>query len=153
MAVRERKQTAQALLRRLPRLLVVDPAPASARQLSQLLQGWGAVTAQASTPEAALAALSQRRFEMILLSLHMPGLNGVEMIAEVRRGGANSTTPVIALTSAPRSPRVKRALEAGANDALALPSTVRSMARLCWYWLKLDQYPSARNVKGKGKER
>jgi CheY-like chemotaxis protein len=148
MVVREKK--ALAAIRRLPRLLVVEASPGSSKQLSQLLRGWGTITVLATTPGSALKMIREHGFAMILLSLNMPGLNGVELIETVRRGSPNSTTPVIALTTSERSVRARRALEAGANDTLVLPTSVRALARICWYWLKMDQYPkqgaSVRNV-------
>jgi CheY-like chemotaxis protein len=130
-------------IRTLPTVLVIESNPTVVTQLSQLLRGWGALTVPVNKGNTVGPLLEKQHFDLILLSLQMPDVGAPELTARLRQGGVNSTTPIIAMASATRNKEIRRVLEAGANDTLALPTSVRALARICWYWLKLDQYPKA----------
>ncbi len=60
--------------------------------------------------------------ELILMDINMPGMNGIETVAAVRRQPQFAEIPIIAmLTSSPDPRDIDRAEEAGANDYLQKP--------------------------------
>jgi CheY-like chemotaxis protein len=132
-----------------PKVLVIESNPIVATQLQGLMRGWGAVTVPVATREAAGPLLEQQRFDLMLVSMQVPDVDAAALTSWIRLGGLNSTTPIIAMANAASARETRRALEAGANDTLALPTSVRALARICWYWLKLDQYPKAPPAKKK----
>jgi CheY-like chemotaxis protein len=84
------------------RLLVVDDHPTNRRILSLQAQTWGMVCVAAASPEAALALLRQgQRFDLAVLDMHMPGMDGAALAAalcaEHARQGQHF--PLILLTS------------------------------------------------------
>jgi putative nucleotidyltransferase with HDIG domain len=67
------------------RVLVVDDESAACKLLSVILSPPAFRCATADSGEEALVALQRERFDAIVSDLHMPGLSGMELLAEVRR--------------------------------------------------------------------
>ena len=71
-------------------------------------------TLEAACYEEAAPLLEQERPDLILIDYHMPGLDGVRAIQEIRR--TNYSIPIIVLTIEEREAIVNRFFEAGADD-------------------------------------
>src|SRR5712692_3349148 len=67
------------------RVLVVDDEPAANKLLSLFLGPPAFHCTTASNGEAALAALQRKQFDAVISDLQMPGISGMELLAEVRR--------------------------------------------------------------------
>ena len=67
------------------RVLVVDDEPAACKLLSLILGPPTFQCTSASNGEEALVALQSGRFEAIISDLQMPGISGMELLAEARR--------------------------------------------------------------------
>jgi two-component system OmpR family response regulator/two-component system alkaline phosphatase synthesis response regulator PhoP len=76
---------------------------------------------------AALAALAQTRFDLVLLDLMLPGVDGVSVCRAMRRGGPNADTPVLMLTARREESDKVLGLESGADDYLAKPFGLREL--------------------------
>jgi two-component system response regulator QseB len=70
----------------------------------------------------ALAALQASTFDLVILDLGLPGLDGLEVLRRVRAGGA--ATPVLVLSARDTPPERVLGLDAGADDYLAKPFDV-----------------------------
>src|SRR3954447_4247958 len=81
------------------RLVLADDHPIVLAGLAHLLDADGGfvVLAQASTGEAAVAAVRQHRPDVLVLDLRMPGLDGLAVLAALRKEG--SPTRVVVLTA------------------------------------------------------
>jgi PAS domain S-box-containing protein len=102
------------------RILVVDDVPADARLVAALLEAAG--YAHVACIGDAAAALQRHRgepFDLILLDLLMPGMDGLQFLEALRAGEDRGAVAAIVMTSA--HDQVKRALEAGARDFIAKP--------------------------------
>lgn len=101
------------------RILVVEDDPKTARFLKQGLEEEGhAVDIAADGDEGAyLGHLNP--YDLILLDIQLPGRNGLELAAELRREGVE--TPILMLTGRDSTPDVVRGLNAGADDYLTKP--------------------------------
>ena len=103
------------------------------------------------TGEAALAlvAADAGRFELVILDVMLPGIDGFGVVASFRRSGA--FVPVLMLTARGRPEDVLRGFEAGADDYLAKPfelpiliARVQGLLRRReWFRLGLDRQPAA----------
>jgi len=71
---------------------------------------------------AALAALSASDFDLVVLDLGLPGLDGLEVLRRLRAGG--TATPVLVLTARGATAERVRGLDAGADDYLVKPFDV-----------------------------
>jgi len=101
------------------RILVVDDEPAILRFLRAGLGSQGYVVAEATTGEAALEAIRQRRADLVVLDLGLPDIDGLEVIRRIRDSGA--TVPIIVLSSRGEEAVKVTALDAGADDYVTKP--------------------------------
>ena len=72
---------------RVPTVLIVDDNVALAENLAEILASEGLATASVATPEAALARVSEGDVAALITDFRLPGMNGADLIAEVRRRG------------------------------------------------------------------
>jgi two-component system KDP operon response regulator KdpE len=99
-------------------ILVVDDEAQLRRALRLVLRANGFCVAEAETGQAALDALASRRFELIILDLVLPDIDGVEVCQSLRRW---SRLPVIVLSAHGEEEMKVRALGAGADDFVTKP--------------------------------
>ncbi len=103
------------------RILVVDDTPANLKLLSGLLGSRGYEVETAADGASALAAIAQRRPDLVLLDVMMPGLSGYDVCRRIRAEPATALLPVVMCTSLdPQQERVN-GIEAGADDFLSKP--------------------------------
>jgi class 3 adenylate cyclase/CheY-like chemotaxis protein len=101
--------------------LVVDDNEMNRNMLSRRLvrRGFGVETAESG--EAALRALGERSFDLVLLDVVMPGMSGLEVLRRIRQTKTMAELPVIMATARDGSRDVVHALESGANDYVTKP--------------------------------
>jgi PAS domain S-box-containing protein len=104
-------------------VLLAEDNPFNQAVMEDLLQRHGHTLRVAGDGRAALAALGQDRFDVMLLDVHMPELDGFQVIAALRarEGGSGRRLPVIALTARSAGGERERCLQAGMDDYLAKP--------------------------------
>lgn len=101
------------------RILVVDDNEINRIVASEMLSTLGVSVVLAEDGHAAVSLCRTEKFDLILMDLNMPGLDGCKATQEIRR--TDNTTPVIALTAAVLPDEVTKALQAGMNYHLAKP--------------------------------
>jgi CheY-like chemotaxis protein len=101
-------------------ILVVDDQDANVKLLQRLLSeaGYARVTST-MTPMDVAALHRKNRYDLILLDLQMPGMDGFEVMECLKGDDADSYLPVIVLTAQPA--HKLRALQAGAKDFISKP--------------------------------
>jgi two-component system nitrogen regulation response regulator GlnG len=100
-------------------VLVVDDEEAVCWALRRALEGEGLSVDVAATAEHALELLARRRPDAVILDVRLPGMDGLEAMARIRRLAPD--TPVIVATAFGNLPTAVRALEGGAFDYLTKP--------------------------------
>src|SRR5262245_13510294 len=113
-------------------LLVVDDDEGNRYVLTRLLAraGYANVAVAASGPEA-LEALRTRSFDIVLLDVLMPGLDGFEVCERLKADEATRDIPILFLTALDSTTDKMRAFAAGAVDYLTKPfQTQELMARV-----------------------
>jgi CheY-like chemotaxis protein len=84
----------------------------------------------------ALAALEQDSYDLIIMDLQMPGMNGFEATVQIRRRERSGRrTPIIALTTFTTEDDRKRCLEAGMDDHVPKPVESSSLHASIAKWL------------------
>ena len=101
------------------KVLVVEDEPKSAAYLAKGLGESGFVVDVASDGENGLVLARSGGYELIVLDVMLPGRDGLSVLAELRRGGAQ--TPVILLTARDRVQDRVLGLDQGADDYLVKP--------------------------------
>jgi two-component system KDP operon response regulator KdpE len=126
------------------RLLVVDDDPQIRRVMRVTLTAQGYEVDDAKTGEAALEKLRERRFDLVLLDMNMPGVGGVETCRDIRR---HSEIAIIMLTVRDAEADKVAALDAGADDYVTKPfSSGELLARIR---AALRRTPAAQMPKGR----
>lgn len=103
------------------RVLVVDDQPSNLRIISALLSRHGYTVHTAESGEEALDALERQSADLLLLDMMMPGMDGFELLEEVRRHPQWSSVPVVFLTAAHDRDLLLRAFDSGAVDYVTKP--------------------------------
>jgi two-component system, NtrC family, response regulator AtoC len=101
------------------RILIVDDEPLNLDLLSQELADLGHVTENAASGADALKKMRGFDPELIFLDYQMPGMNGIEVLREIRKQDKN--LPVIIITAYGTIERAVEAIKTGADDFITKP--------------------------------
>ena len=101
-------------------ILIVDDQPSNVQLLAQLLQeaGYTGVTST-QQPQEVCALHRKNHYDLILLDLQMPVMDGFQVMEELKSTMADDYLPVIVLTAQPG--HKVRALQSGAKDFVSKP--------------------------------
>lgn len=102
-------------------ILVVDDDTSNLRMASHILSEQGMRASCLKSGEDALAFLESNRPDLVLLDIHMSGMDGFETLAAMRANAATADLPVIFLTADDDAETETRGLEAGAMDFIKKP--------------------------------
>lgn len=105
-------------------ILVVDDEPAIVQLARDYLEHAGFDVLTAADGTSALATIRQRRPDLIVLDLGLPGTDGLDVTRAVRR---DSTTPIVMLTARDDELDKLLGLELGADDYLTKPFSPREL--------------------------
>ncbi|MCF7223581.1 hybrid sensor histidine kinase/response regulator [Marilutibacter chinensis] len=103
------------------RILVVDDQAANLRVVGALLTRQGYAVTTASSGDEALARCREADFDLILLDVMMPSMDGFEALAALRNAMGNGRVPVIFVTAAHDRDLLLRAFDAGVVDYVTKP--------------------------------
>ena len=107
------------------RILVLDDEPGILRMFQTALANYGYVTEAASDATAALELLAQRRFDVVVTDVHMPGCGGIDFLRRLRE--RCGPIPVIVMTGRASDETSTQARELGAFRCLTKPVMPRTL--------------------------
>ncbi len=110
-----------------PRALLVDDSPTVRRQLSVALQRMGLESEGVGSAPEALAAMADRRYELVFVDVMMPVMDGYQLTRAIKRDPATRGTPVVILTSRSSPFDLARGALAGCNSYLVKPVALQSL--------------------------
>ena len=108
-------------------ILIVEDEPAIREMVESALHSAGFATALAGDTSEADAAIRSTSPHLILLDWMLPGVGGVEFARRLRRSEATRETPIIMLTARCEEGERLQAFEAGVDDFVAKPFSVREL--------------------------
>jgi PAS domain S-box-containing protein len=121
---------APALDARPRRLLLVEDNPSNVELLRQVVALRPAWTLAVSTDGlAGLQRLLQERFDLALVDIDLPGLDGLALCRRARAEAAGASLPMLAISAAAMPSDVRRALAAGFDDHIAKPLDVVALLK------------------------
>jgi adenylate cyclase len=103
------------------RILIVDDTEATRELLARRLQREGHHVVEVANGRAALDRVAREIFDLILLDMMMPDLNGYEVLAQLKADASFRHIPVIVISALDEIDSVVRCIEAGAEDYLSKP--------------------------------
>ena len=113
------------------KILVAEDNEVNQRVITAYLNEFGYAHEIAADGKAALAAAGRQRFDIILMDIHMPELDGVSAAKRLREaGGANARVPIVALTANAMAGDRERYIRQGFSDYLAKPFTLAELAEV-----------------------
>ncbi|MCU0759846.1 MAG: response regulator [Steroidobacteraceae bacterium] len=119
-------------------MLVVEDNAVNQQLVLAMLARGGYVAEVAADGHEALALLRARRFDLVLMDLQMPGMDGLQATRELRQprsGVLDPAVPVIALTANAFAEDRARSFAAGMNDFLTKPIDPRRLQDTLAKWL------------------
>jgi two-component system, cell cycle response regulator len=127
-------------------ILIVDDEESNVSLLRQLLSEAGYTRVNSTMNSQEVCALHRKNpYDLIVLDLLMPGLDGFEVMAALKRNESDSYLPVIVITAQPG--HKLRALQAGAKDFVSKPfdlvevkSRIHNMLEVRLLYKKLGKY-------------
>jgi PAS domain S-box-containing protein len=128
------------------RILIVDDQEVNVTLLEQMLSGEGYTCVTSTmTPNEVCALHRKNRYDLILLDLQMPGMDGFQVMEALKTNAADGYLPVLVITAQPG--HKLRALQAGAKDFISKPfdlvevkTRIRNMLEVRLLYKKLENY-------------
>ena len=105
-------------------VLLAEDNPVNALLLREFLRRRGHSVVHVSTGDAAVSACAENRFDLVVMDLHMPGLDGIEATRRIRaaeKSSGSARLPIFALTADALETGRKACQEAGMNGFLTKP--------------------------------
>src|SRR3954468_22752690 len=109
-------------------ILVVDDEPGIRQSLSGVLEDEGYVVASAESGEACLEAIPGAGFELVLLDIWLPGIDGMEGLARVQERPIGERPEVVVISGHGSIEAAVRATKLGAFDFLKKPLSIDKIA-------------------------
>ncbi len=125
---------------RAARVLCVDDNPANLLLVKTLLGDMGAEVVAVDNGLAALEAVKQHTFDLVLMDVQMPGMDGrqtTEAIRHWEHTSGSAPLPIIALTAHALANEKRSLLQSGMDDYLTKPISDRQLAQVVLKWTGL----------------
>ena len=100
-------------------VLVVDDDPGHRGMLEALLGRWGLAVTSAGDGKEAVARVCERPFDVVLMDIRMPDMDGITALKEIRK--YNPAVPVVLMTAYSAVESAVEAMKSGAVDYLIKP--------------------------------
>ncbi len=134
------------------RVLIAEDDLVNQLVAAEIVRSYGYLPVVVPNGTAVLEALAAERFDAILMDCHMPGMDGFEATAEIRRREATrasshaetpSRIPIIAFTANAMRGARERCLEAGMDDYIAKPLSTERLRDVLAHWTRSAVVPRA----------
>ena len=125
-------------------ILIVDDQAVNIALLGQMLADAGYTGVSSTQNPLEVCALHRKNnYDLILLDLKMPLLDGIGVLREIKSSETLRTIPVVVLTSSTEPSDLQRAYDAGTNAYIAKPTEfaqfLAAMKHVCEFWININQ--------------
>jgi len=106
-------------------ILIVEDNDKNLKLVRDVLQVKGFSTIEAGTAEDGIKLAAERKPDLILMDIHLPGMNGIDALKVLRGDAATSKIPVIAVTASVMQQDRKLITEAGFDGYVGKPINLK----------------------------
>jgi two-component system chemotaxis response regulator CheY len=111
------------------RVLIIDDSSATRAYVRAALEEMtGMQVSEAASGFDALRILPRERFDLLLVDINMPNINGLELISFIRRSETHRDTPLLIISTEASERDRQRAMTLGATGFLPKPFTAEALA-------------------------
>lgn len=118
------------------RILVVDDNPANLKLVCEFLRGLGVEARAYNNGYDVVEACDKETFDLILMDVQMPGMDGLETTKALRARETEKRTPIVALTAHAVNEQKTQLLLAGMDDFLSKPVSEDDLKHIIDRWTK-----------------
>jgi diguanylate cyclase (GGDEF)-like protein len=119
-------------------ILVVDDDPVNLLLTCQCLSAEGYSTIEAENGESAIKSFTEKSYDLVLLDVIMPGIDGFEVCRQLRGMPGGRQVPVLIMTGLDDDVSILKAYEAGATDFITKPITWSLLIHRIRYMLRAN---------------
>ena len=131
------------------RVLVAEDSMGNQMVAEALLRKAGCDVHLVSNGQEAVQAVSKQAFDIVLMDLSMPNMDGLEATRQIRAmTGKRSRVPIIAMTANAYAEDRKMCMQVGMNDFIAKPISIDKLLDRLVHWVSVDDKPEAAPDKG-----
>jgi PAS domain S-box-containing protein len=121
------------------RILIVDDVAANRELVCAMLSVFDHDMTEAASGQEAVEAALRQPFDLILMDLQMPGMDGMAASRAIRAtSDVNRLTPIVALSANAMASHIAECAEAGMNDHIAKPIDATTLLTKVAQWTSLD---------------
>jgi two-component system cell cycle response regulator DivK len=102
-------------------ILIVEDNPRNMKLVRDVLQVKGHSTLEATTGEDGVALATEKLPDLVLMDIQLPGINGIQALAQLRSNATTAKIPVIAVTASVMQQDRKLITEAGFDGYIGKP--------------------------------
>ena len=117
------------------RVLLVEDNAINQQVARELLAGLNLNVSVVDNGRAAVDAVREQRFSLVLMDIQMPEMDGYQATRQIRRAAGLQDLPIVAMTAHAMANERQRCLDAGMNDYISKPIDPRSLCRTLARWL------------------
>jgi two-component system NtrC family sensor kinase len=126
-----------------PTVLIVDDNPVQRTIARTAIERFGMRADEAVDGASALEAFASRHYDMVLLDVVMPGMDGFQVCERLREISASSSMPILMMTGLDDTASIERAYECGATDFIVKPLSPPILGHRLRYMLRAAQASAA----------
>lgn len=117
------------------RLLLVEDHPTNRKLIGDILRRAGYEVTEAQTGDEAVARARAERFDLVLMDIQLPGMDGLTAARLLRAGETTARLPILAVTAHAMAGDERRIRDAGCDGYVAKPIAYKALLaevdRLC----------------------
>ncbi|WP_347908363.1 response regulator [Pseudomonas grandcourensis] len=132
-----RSEPSEPVSSRAPKVLCVDDNPANLMLVQTLLEDMGARVLAVESGYAAVKAVQNETFDLVLMDVQMPGMDGRQSTEAIRQWESErhcTPLPIVALTAHAMANEKRALLQSGMDDYLTKPISERQLAQVVLKW-------------------
>ena len=120
------------------RILLVEDDPVNVKFASHILERMGQKVSHAENGWAAIACVMEEMFDLILMDINIPELNGFETAQKIRELG-DRDVPIIAITEEATDTATQTSQTSGINDVLTKPLNPKQIESVIRKWIEREK--------------